>query len=224
MAATGFGVWSIVAQSLTQAFVLAVLLFVLSPWKPKFLLRWQPTKGLLGYGLPLMGFNFVNYFSRNLDNLLIGKYLGAAQLGYYDIACRSLLFPLSNVSTVIGRVMFPALSRMEDDKARVRSGYTKATRNIALVTFPVLAGLAVVAPQLVRVLLGAKWERSIFLIQMLALVGVFSLLQQHWDGYICRRGGLALCLPMEHSLPPYTRVASLSACTGMSKVSQWHMR
>jgi len=165
----------------------------------------------------------VNYFSRNLDNLLIGKYLGAASWAI-TISPAEAFCSIEQRFYRYRRVMFPALSRMEDDKARVRSGYTKATRNIALVTFPVLAGLAVVAPQLVRVLLGAKWERSIFLIQMLALVGVFSLLQQHWDGYICRRGGLALCLPMEHSLPPYTRVASLSACTGMSKVSQWHMR
>ena len=128
MAATGFGVWSLVSQSLAQTLVLATLLFVFSGWKPRLLLRWQPIKGLLGYGLPLMGFNFVNYFSRNLDNLLIGKYLGATQLGYYDVAYRSLLFPLSNVSAVIGRVMFPALSHLDDDKARVRAAYIRATR------------------------------------------------------------------------------------------------
>ena len=171
MAATGFGVWSIVSQSLVGSFVLAVLLFVLSGWKPRLLLRWKPIKGLLGYGLPLMGFNFLSYFIRNLDNLLIGKYLGASQLGYYDIAYRSLMFPLINISTVFGRVMFPALSHLEDDKARVRSAYISATRYIAVVTFPLMAGLAVLAPQLVRVMLGAKWERAIFLIQVLALVG-----------------------------------------------------
>lgn len=171
LAVAGFGVWSIVALSLTQTIVLAVLIFMLSRWKPRLTLRWKPVKGLLGYGLPLMGFNFVNYFSRNLDNLLIGKYLGASQLGYYDIAYRSLLFPLSNVSQVIGRVMFPALSHMEHDKARVRAAYVKATRYIAFITFPLMAGLAVLAPQLVRVMLGPKWGRAIFLMQVLALIG-----------------------------------------------------
>lgn len=174
LAATGFGVWSIVSNSITQACVLGTLLFVLSSWKPKLLMRWKPVRGLLGYGLPLMGFNFVNYFSRNLDNLLIGRYLGASQLGYYDVAYRSLLFPLQNVSSVIGRVIFPALSHMEDDKARVREAYIRATRYIAVITFPLMAGLFVLAPQLVRVVLGTKWERSIFLIQVLALVGALG--------------------------------------------------
>jgi O-antigen/teichoic acid export membrane protein len=171
LAATGFGVWSIVSQVLVQAFVLAVLLFFLSSWKPKLILKWKATRGLLGFGLPLLGFNFVNYFSRNLDNLLIGKYLGANQLGYYDVAYKSLLFPMQNVSQVIGRVMFPALSHLEDDKARVRSAYIKATRYIALLTFPLMAGLAVLAPQLVRVLLGPKWARAVFLIEVLAAIG-----------------------------------------------------
>jgi PST family polysaccharide transporter len=174
LAATGFGVWSIVALSLVQCFVLAVLLFIISSWKPKLLVKWQPVKGLLKYGLPLMGFSFVNYFNRNLDNLLIGKYLGSRQLGYYDVAYRSILFPLSNVSAVIGRVMFPALSHMEEDKARIRSAYTMANRYIAVITFPLMAGLAVLAPQLVRVALGPKWARAIFLIQILAAVGALQ--------------------------------------------------
>lgn len=171
LAATGFGVWSIVSQSLTSALVMAVLLFFLSEWRPRLILKWQPTRRLLGFGLPLMGFNFINYFNRNLDNLLIGKYLGAKQLGYYDVAYKSLLFPMQNASYVIGRVMFPALSKLEDDKARVRAAYIRATQYIALITFPLTAGLAVLAPQLVRVVLGPKWERAIFLIQVLALIG-----------------------------------------------------
>ncbi len=171
LAATGCGVWSLVFQVLVNSLVVALLLFLLSSWKPKLIMKWHPLKKLLGFSLPLMGFNFVNYFSRNLDNLLIGKYLGPSQLGYYDIAYKSLLFPLTNFSTVIGRVMFPALSHLEDDKARVREAYIKATRHIAVVTFPLTAGLVVLAPELVNVFLGAKWERAIFLVQVLAAIG-----------------------------------------------------
>jgi O-antigen/teichoic acid export membrane protein len=176
MAATGFGVWSIVALSLVQCLVLAVVLFIVSSWKPRLLVKWQPIKGLLKYGLPLMGFSFVNYFNRNLDNLLIGKYLGTRQLGYYDVAYRSILFPLGNVSSVIGRVMFPALSHMEENKTRVRAAYVRANRYIAVITFPLMAGLAVLAPQLVRVALGPKWARAIFLIQVLAMVSTLQSL------------------------------------------------
>ena len=170
-AALGFGVWSIVSLSLTNWTILTSLLFILCRWKPKLIFRWKSVKGLLGFAVPLMGFNFVNYFSRNLDNLLIGKYLGPSQLGYYDVAYKSLLFPLGNVSQVIGRVMFPALSIIQEDKERVRAAYIRATQYIAIITFPLMAGVAILAPQLVRVVLGQKWERAIFLVQVLAAIG-----------------------------------------------------
>lgn len=174
LAVCGFGVWSLVAQSLVSTVIMSMMLFILSKWKPKLIFRWQPVRELLSFGLNLFGFNIVNYLSRNLDNLLIGKVLGARQLGFYDIAYRLLLFPVANVSAVIGRVMFPALSVIQNDKEAVRSAYIRATRYIGTITFPLMAGLIVLAPQLVRVAFGTKWERSIFLIQVLAVVGLLQ--------------------------------------------------
>ena len=172
LAALGFGVWSLVSQILLVTFVMAVLAFTLSGWKPKLMFRWQPVRELLFYSLPVMGDSIAYFFSRNLDNLLIGKFLGSFQLGFYDIAYRILLFPLGNISLVIGRVMFPALSLIQDDKEAVRNAYERATSYISAISFPLMAGLAVLAPQLVRVALGLKWERSIFIIQILSLVGL----------------------------------------------------
>ena len=174
LAFTGFGVWSLVWQQIISGFVRVIFLWNFSSWRPHLLFRWQQVKELLNFGLNFTGFNFVNYFNRNLDNLLIGKFLGSAPLGFYNLAYRLLLFPLSNISSVLGRVMFPALSAIQDDKAKVRQAYLRATRYIAAATFPMMIGLAVVAPQFVRVIFGPQWERSIFLIQILALV---SLLQ-----------------------------------------------
>lgn len=172
LAALGFGVWSLVAQILASVLITAVLLFTLSSWKPKLLFRWGPVRELVFYGLHFLGFGVTDYLSRNLDNLIVGKYLGAVQLGFYNIAYRLLLFPIGNVTDVIGRVLFPALSLIQDDKEAVRSAYMRATRYVSAISFPLMAGLAVLAPQLVRVALGLKWERSIFLIQVLSLVGM----------------------------------------------------
>jgi len=174
LAFTGYGVWSLVWQQIIFSFVIVVLLWAFSSWRPKMLFRWQRVKELLGFGLNLTGFNFVNYFNRNLDNLLIGKFLGTAPLGFYNLAYQLLIFPLSNISTVIGRVMFPSLSAIKDDKSKVRYAYIKATRYIATVTFPLMMGLLVVAPQFIRVIFGSQWERSIFLIQILALVSLIQ--------------------------------------------------
>jgi len=172
LAFSGFGVWSLVWQQIISSFVRVIFLWSFSSWRPKLLFRWQRVKELLGFGLNLTGFNFANYFNRNFDNLLIGKFLGANPLGFYNLAYRLLLFPLSNISSVIGRVMFPSLSAIQDDKSKVRYAYLKATCYIAAVTFPLMMGLLVVAPEFIRVILGPQWERSIFLVQILALVGL----------------------------------------------------
>ncbi len=126
----------------------------------------------LSFGLNLTGFSFINFFSRNLDNFLIGKFLGSVPLGFYNLAYRILLFPLTKISSVIGRVMFPSLSAIQDDKSKVRHAYLAATRYIAVITFPLMIGLLVVAPQFIRVIFGTQWERTILLVQILSLVGL----------------------------------------------------
>jgi len=172
LAALGFGVWSLVAQILVATSILAVLAFMLSGWKPKLVFRWRPLWELLSFGLHVMGIAYTDFFHRNLDNILVGKFLGSFQLGLYSVAYRLLLFPLGTISTIVGRVVFPAMSLIQDDKKAVRDAYERATRYIGAITFPLMAGLSVLAPQLVRVALGLKWERSIFLIQILSFVGL----------------------------------------------------
>lgn len=172
MAFVGFGVWSLVFQNVAASFIAAVALFFFSDWKPRFTCRWGPVRELFRFGLNLTGFNVVNYFSRNLDNLLIGRFSGSLSLGYYSLAYRVFLFPLQTVSGVIGRVMFPALSSIQDERQKVQEVYIRATRIIALITFPMAIGLLVVAPQFVRAFFGEKWDRAIFVIQILALVGL----------------------------------------------------
>ena len=174
LAFCGFGVWSLVWQSVISSFVIVVMLWCFSVWKPKFLFKWSRVKELLDFGLNLTGFNFVNYFNRNFDNLLIGKFLGSAPLGFYNLAYQLLLFPLSNISQVIGRVMFPSFSIIKDDKKRICDIYIKAASYIAAVTFPLMIGLLVTAPQFIRVIFGPQWDRSIFLVQIFALVGLIQ--------------------------------------------------
>jgi len=169
-----FGVWSLVWRQIVASIVTVVLLWSVSKWRPKFVFSWKRLSELLGFGLNLTGFNFVNYFNRNLDNLLIGKFLGSLPLGFYNLAYRLLLFPLGNISSVIGKVMFPSLSAIQSDKARVRLAYQKGTRYIAVVTFPLMVGLVILAPQFVRVVFGPQWDRSIFLVRVLASVGIWQ--------------------------------------------------
>lgn len=167
-----FGVWALVLQNIISCTLGVFLYWSFSEWKPKFIFRFQRLKELLNFGLNLTGFSLVNYFNRNLDNLIIGKILGATLLGYYNFAYKLLLFPLGNISSVLGRVMFPSLSVIQKEKEKTCDIYIKANRCIAFITFPMMIGLCVVAPEFVRVIFSSRWERSIFILQVLSIVGM----------------------------------------------------
>ena len=119
-----------------------------------------------------MGFNVVNYFARNIDKLLIGKFLGDQALGYYTLAYKIMLYPLQSISWVIGKVMFPAFSKIQHDLEKVRTAYLKMVKAISLVTFPMMFGLFAVAPEFVHVIYGPKWEPLILLIRILCFCGI----------------------------------------------------
>ncbi len=172
MAFAGYGVWSLVWKTIGFCCIKVILSWTLCRWRPRALLKWLRVKELLKFGLNLTGFSIVNYISRNLDNLLIGRFLGSVSLGYYNLAYRLLTFPLRNISNVFGLVMFPSLSAIQDDKKKVCHAYLKTVRYIAVITFPVMTSLCIIAPQFVRVIYGPQWERSILLLQILAILGL----------------------------------------------------
>lgn len=144
-ALAGWGVWSLVFQSLAVALVTTVLLWVLSTWRPKWSFRRADLHAIAHYSLNLLGFNIINYFARNADYLLIGRFLGAQALRYYTLAHRIMLYPMQNISSVLVRVMFPAFSRLQEQLERFRRAYLRVAASITLVTFPLMMGLMALA-------------------------------------------------------------------------------
>ncbi len=163
-ALAGAGVWSLVYQSLTVVTVTTVLLWMSARWIPRFVLSWAEVRSISSYSLNLTAFNTFNYFSRNADYFLIGRFLGAQALGYYTLAYRILLYPLQSVSAVIGRVTFPLYAQLQDDNPRFRRVYLRIARVIAALTFPMMLGLWVVAGPFVLTLFGAQWSPVIALL------------------------------------------------------------
>lgn len=172
MALKGFGVWSLVAKAMVTMNVSVLLMWGLSEWRPSFSVDKRAVKDLIGYGSNLLGFQVFNYWARNLDNILIGRFIGASALGIYSRAYSLMLLPISQVNTVITKVMFPALCLIQDDVDRTKRVYLSAVRAIALFTFPLMIGLLVVAKPFILLLYGEKWRGVIPLIQLLCLTGM----------------------------------------------------
>jgi len=167
LAVSGFRYWSLVWGQLAGSVTSTMLLVALSRFRPGLPSRGTGLKRMLAFGASITGFNLVNYFQRNLDNLLIGRYWGAAPLGIYSRAYSLLLFPIQNVRGPINAVAFPALSRLQNEPAAYRTYYLRVTSLLAALSMPLTAYLYVASEPLIKVVLGRQW---------LGVVPVFSYL------------------------------------------------
>ena len=172
LAFTGAGVWSLVGQALTLTVVRVLMMWTQSSWRPAMSFDFSAIRELMHFGGHLMGFGAVIYWSMNVDKLVIGRWIGSSALGIYSLADKLMRLPLVNVSDVTTSVMFPALSAIQDEVEAVRRAYLRGSRMIALITFPMMIALGVLAEPAILVVYGSKWRESIVILQLLCFAGV----------------------------------------------------
>lgn len=174
MAYQGFGVWALAVHMVFSSFISLLLLWFLSSWRPQWHFDWSAVKGMMGYSLNLFGTRSLNYWVKNIDTLLVGKFLGTHAVGIYSRAFALMLFPLRNISNVLTQVMFPALSTIQEDKKRVARIYLKMTQTIAIFVFPLMSGLFVTVKPFIFVVLGPQWMDVVPVLQIMCVAGAFQ--------------------------------------------------
>lgn len=172
LAWAGFGVWALVLQPLAGTSVTLALSWFYARLLPRWEFSWDGIRGLVRFSAGVLGTDLLNFANRNTDSLLIGRALGAQPLGYYSMSYQIMLYPLQQVSSAIVKVLFPTLSQMQNDLQRLRAAYLKSISFIAIVTFPMMSGLFVVAEDLIRVAMGEKWLPILPVLQILVWVGM----------------------------------------------------
>lgn len=172
LARVGFGVWSLVAQSLSFSAVNAAMIWILSPWRPKFIFATDRVKDMVSFSAHMTGFNAVNFLARNVDKLLIGRFLGSEALGLYSLAYKLMMLTVENISWVVGKVMFPVFSKIQQDSENVRRLFVRMVKSVALLTFPLMGWLFVLAPEFVRLFMGPKWLATVVLIKIFCVCGM----------------------------------------------------
>ncbi|MFM0026974.1 lipopolysaccharide biosynthesis protein [Paraburkholderia madseniana] len=174
LAKFGFGVYALVTNAILANSLSTLSYWYINPWRPRFRFKWASFKEVSSYSSNLFGFVTVNYFARNSDSILIGKFLGAASLGIYGLAYKFMLFPLQNISSVFNRAMLPAMSRAYDSGERVDLVYAELVQRVALLAFPVMTGLWLLRTEFVAVVLGSAWVRVSDVIFYLAPIGMIQ--------------------------------------------------
>jgi O-antigen/teichoic acid export membrane protein len=175
LAVAGFGAWSIVAQLLVITSVSTALVWRSSPWRPRATFSIASLKGMAGFTSHVIGTKALTWATMNVDNLLIGRFLGAAALGAYTIAFALIITPVRRVAYPLVQVFFPAFSRMRDP-GRIAGAWMRAIKVVALGVVPAMMGLIVAAPEFVQVVFGEQWDAAVPVIQILATVGLIQSL------------------------------------------------
>ncbi|MEA2712783.1 MAG: hypothetical protein QOK27_744 [Gemmatimonadales bacterium] len=177
LALLGFGVWSLVAQTLITALVGAVVLWRISPWRPRLTeVSLASARELWPYSSRVFGFNLFKYFSQNLDKLLVGYVAGPATLGLYTFAYRIVVYPVAALTGALGNFFFVSFSRMQHDIGRVRGMYFKTGRVQAALLLPALAAIAAAAPSAVPLVFGDQWGAAIPFVQVFCVVAAAQAL------------------------------------------------
>ncbi|MFV8342157.1 MOP flippase family protein [Flavobacterium sp. XS2P39] len=174
MAYRGYGAWALVWMTLATAIVNTLLYWITASWVPLLMFDWNKIKELSHFGLNFLGDTSVNYWSRNYDNFIIGKVLGSYDLGLYSRAYSLMLLPLRNVTTIVTKVMFPAFSQKQSDLALLKKYYLSIIKYIALLTFPMMIGLSLVAKEFVLLFFGKQWSAMIPILSILSGLGALQ--------------------------------------------------
>jgi O-antigen/teichoic acid export membrane protein len=150
-----FGVYSLVLQTLITAAISTILFWFYSGWRPSW--RWDQKEiySISHFSGNLLAFNIVNYLANSVDSMLVGHFLGAANLGWYNMAFGIMLLPIQNVTNVLNRALLPVYARQ--NPSDIGRQYLKAVSLLALVVSPIVLGLWSLRDPLVEIVLGDKW-------------------------------------------------------------------
>jgi PST family polysaccharide transporter len=179
--------WALVLAGIGSALLMRLATIACARWLPSFRFSWQRFRYLFRFGINNLLTQLVGYLQQYADSLLVGRLLGAFSLGLYSFASRipNLLF--DRAAQPLAGVIFPTLAKVSYSDERLAAGYVKSARYIALMVFPLLAGLAAVAHPAVAVMWGDKWLSIVPALQVLCLVAAArSVLTPAASVFLCK--------------------------------------
>jgi O-antigen/teichoic acid export membrane protein len=174
----GFGVWSLVINSLVGGFLRGLLLWILSKWRPLWVFNLQSLKELFSFGGFLLANSILVTLRLNLLALVIGKLFSSRDLGFYAQAKRLVELPTTSFSTIVGQVSFPIFSTIQSNIAQLKNAQQKSIKSLAFVSFPLIILMMVIANSLIILLYTDKWAESVLYFQILCIGSLAVCLQE----------------------------------------------
>ena len=170
----GVGYWSLVMMQVSSTLTSLISVWLICDWRPGGPVRRAGVRSLLLFGGNISLFDVVNYFARNLDNILIGRVWGAGPLGFYSKAYGLLMLPLRQINLPLASVAIPALSALFDDHTKYQSYYLKLISLITLISTPLVGFCIICSNDLILLVLGPQWSASG---KIFSVLGISALIQ-----------------------------------------------
>lgn len=157
LAYEGFGVWALVAQYLTNVTIDTIVLWFVVKWRPLWVCSIKKLKSLLSFGWKMLASGLLDTGYNELRGLIIGKKYSSADLAYFDQGKRYPSIIAININASINSVLLSAMSKVQDDKVKIKEATRKSIQIGSYIMFPMMIGFACVAEQFVHVVLTDKW-------------------------------------------------------------------
>lgn len=188
LAWVGWRVWALVAGELISALLVTLLVYAISPWRPRFQFVRSIFHELFGYGKHIAVSQVLIFGITNIDDMFVGRMLGQAALGQYGLAYKISNTPATNITRVVNRVTFPAYSILQADQERLRSAFFRQVRFVGALSMPIGVATVIFAHDFVYAVLNESWAPAIVPMQILAVYGVIRSVAANM-GVIFQAGG-----------------------------------
>ena len=173
LAYSGFGVWAIVAQQLSNTAIDTLILWLTVKWRPQKMFSWERLKALLSFGWKMLASALLDTVYGNIRSLIIGKMYSSADLAYYNQGDKFPRVIANNINTSIDSVLLPTMAGVQDDASRVKSMTRRAIKTSTYIMAPLMMGLAFCAEPIVRLVLTDKWLPCVPFLRIFCITYMF---------------------------------------------------
>lgn len=193
----GFGVWALVFQALAGQVCTSISIWIISKWMPKFVFSKESFRQLWGFGYKILVSSLINTIYTNIYTLVIGRSFSSTDVGYFNRGKQFAFLPVQIVQDMAIKVNYPILAKVQDDNERLLRAYRKLMSIPLYLLYPILIGLATMAPWLIPLLIGDKWIPCVPILQILCLGYMFTPLTHLNLNLLYVKGRTDLVLKLE---------------------------
>lgn len=188
MAYNGFSYWGIATQNLIYISTTTACYWYFSPWRPTLHINLTPLKGMVSFSTKLLITNIFNHINNNLFSIILGKFYSEKEVGFFNQANKWNSMGYSFIAGMVTNIAQPTLVQVSDDKDRQLRIFRKMLRFTAFISFPLMLGLSLIAPDLIVIAITDKWIESARILQILSIGGAFIPLATLYTNLIISKG------------------------------------